>query len=173
MTSLKDINDIHNGLLLYKPVEWAFDSGKLCIGVKSKDDMIFHFLDENLSNVKIADKAAEIRVGKQKKQSKKIKVDLEGSHVEIKGHFGIEKDLHTTFGDLDGSQVKFPKGVTMRPSKRLLALHAAKAIFESKQFISIEFDISDDELANREVKSLLYVKHQGVSVSYPFMEYRF
>ena len=41
LSSFTDIHDVHNGLLLYKPVEWAFDQAKLCIQVNKTGAMTF------------------------------------------------------------------------------------------------------------------------------------
>jgi hypothetical protein len=56
-TTLKNINDMCNGLLLYKPFEWAFDWAKICIEVMHDYPMRFHLLDPGLEDIMLADKA--------------------------------------------------------------------------------------------------------------------
>jgi len=111
LSSFADINDTSNGLLLYKPVEWAFDRAKLCIEINNMDTMAFHLLDQGIRDVKLTDQATTLRKGAKHER-------------EL---VGIEIDLQTKFGDLDGQKVQFPPDSTMRPSRRLLALHAYAA----------------------------------------------
>ena len=56
--SLSVTNDPRNGLMLYKPVECAFDRAQLCIDVEStegQDLFKFRLLDESLRNKKLID----------------------------------------------------------------------------------------------------------------------
>jgi hypothetical protein len=52
---------MHNGLLLYKPVKWAFDWAKICVEVKPGDPMTFCLLDQDLCDIQLAEKACELR----------------------------------------------------------------------------------------------------------------
>jgi hypothetical protein len=110
---IKDVNDVRNGLFLYKPVEWAFDRAKIFIEMNETvtGSMLFRLLDQDLRDVKLADKASELRMeGKRERPP-----------------VGREASLQTTFGDLDGQNLHFPPNSDMRPSKRLLAIHAYAA----------------------------------------------
>jgi hypothetical protein len=107
-TSLVNIDDVHNGLMLYMPVAWAFDRGKLCIQVDSMGRMSFHLFDDDLRDISLASKARLLQIPPQ-------------STDEVNG------ELDFTFGDLEGKEVQFPAGSTMWPSKQLLALHAYAA----------------------------------------------
>jgi len=133
----EDINGVQNGLLLYKPVESIFDEGRICIEVDNTGEMKFYLLDQSIRNRKLVDFAYELRQG--------------NNHED--GYAEGEAAIDTTFGDLDGDRVKFPSGSTMRPAKRLLAVHAitawAKHCEKSNARIRIpEFDTSDDEMTN-------------------------
>jgi hypothetical protein len=112
-TTLTNINNIHNGLLLYKPVEWAFDQAKLYIEVNSKKDMemTFHLLNQDLYDIQLTDKSCEIQC----------------NHGYGNGHLEAEYNLEMTFGNLNGQLLKFSMSVTMWPSKQLLGLHANAA----------------------------------------------
>jgi hypothetical protein len=44
-TSSANIDDVRNGLMLYEPVAWAFNRGKLCNQVDSVGRMSFHLFD--------------------------------------------------------------------------------------------------------------------------------
>jgi len=76
-----DIDNVHNGLLLYKPVE-CMDRGKIYVGVDPMGSMRFHLLDHAVALRQIQQPGAVA--------------------------FGTEVDLEVTFGDLDGQEVHFP-----------------------------------------------------------------
>ena len=143
-TSLKNIDDARNGLLLYKPVEWAFNRGKLCIEVNSEGQMTFLLLDDSLRDVKLVGKACQLREERR-----------HGNRP-----FGIENNIQSTFGDLDGQQVHFPKGTSMRPSKRLLGLHAVASWMATRhlkpdcKIPMPSYNASDDEAAMRSIKNI-------------------
>jgi HNH endonuclease len=114
-TSLTDINDVSNALLLYKPVEDAFDRARLCIYADA-GSMRFCLLDKALQTTKLVDRAVALR--------KAAKLDIPLTPVEMA--------LEATFGDLDGRELFFPEGCSKRPSKRLLTLHARAALLFAK-----------------------------------------
>ena len=162
-TSLTDINDPCNGLLLYKPVEWAFDRAKICVEVKSRDEMTFRLLDQDLRGILLADKACHLRDQRG------------GGNQRLKE----EENLRMTFGDLDGQPLKFPEGTVMRPSKRMLGLHAVRARGTAQvrapqhPIPEVAYDTSDDETTKKAITILQWrqgVEHGGpVSVSHrPF-----
>jgi hypothetical protein len=137
VTSLTDINHVRNALLLYKPVEEAFDRARLCIEVKGQT-MRFRLLDEVLRTTKLTDRAVILR------KAAKLEIPLTPAEMALK----------TTFGDLDGRELFFPQGCSHRPSKRLLALHGraallfARANYEvpetSVPYLDQDMNVSDD-----------------------------
>lgn len=162
-TSMTNINDPCNGLLLYKPVEWAFDRAKICVEVKSGDKMTFRLLDEDLRDTLLVDKACHLRD------------ERGGGNQPPKG----EENLRMTFGDLDEQPLKFPEGTVMRPSKRLLGLHAASARKTAqareplRRIKEVAYDTSDDETTKNAITILQWRKEVAlggpVSVSHlPF-----
>jgi hypothetical protein len=150
-TNLTDINDVRNGLLLYKPVEWAFDRAKLCIETNSKGEMTFRLLDPTLHGTKLVDQACLLR---------------DEAHRGNKPSES-EKGLHVTFGDLHGQPVKFPEGVETRPSKRLLALHAIAAQLAARKMdphdksSDMLFDTSGDLTTLKAIKAIQITKWQA------------
>ena len=106
-STMTDINDAHNGLLLYKPVEWAFDRAKLFVEIIN-GKMTFRLIDQELENIKLVDKAIELQAqnGRPGACSRK------------------EVALKITFGDLDRAVLSFLSNCTMWPSKRMLLMHA-------------------------------------------------
>jgi hypothetical protein len=143
-TTLTNIDDVRNGLLLYKPVEWAFDRAKMCVEVKPPNEMTFLLLDEDLRNVELADKACELRRNSGRGDLRNIE----------------EVELHTTFGDLDRQPLKFPHGVVMRPLKRLLGWHAVAARWTAQansphDIGDVACDTSGDETTERSIRNCL------------------
>ena len=56
VVGLADINDVGNGLPLWKPIEWAFDTSRLCIIYDKRiDRFIAHVLDPSIMNTRLAD----------------------------------------------------------------------------------------------------------------------
>ena len=114
-TALEDIHDVHNGVMLYGPVQWAFNRAKICIEVNTAGRMIFRLLDHSLYDVGLVDKACELRR------------ELGRDHQPI----GKEANLQMTFGDLNGREMQFPDHSTTRPLKQLLGLHSFAAWVEA------------------------------------------
>ena len=149
-TLLNNIDDMGNGLLLYRPVEKAFDAAKLCIEVNPKGKMTFRLFDEDLRDIELAEYARQLREA------------TGGGDRRLEA----EEDLHITFGDLDGEELHFPDGIEMRPLKRLLALHAVaahwtardNALTSGRQISDVQFDVSDDENAEATIKNLSILK---------------
>lgn len=50
-TSLNNIDDVDNSLMLYQPVAWAFNRAKLCIQVDSAGVMLFHLFHAELRDI--------------------------------------------------------------------------------------------------------------------------
>jgi hypothetical protein len=140
---LPDINDVQNGLLLYKPVEWAFDRAKICVEVKPGNPMTFRLLDQDLRDVQLTKKACELR----------------NTNDRGDQNFGKEKELTITFGDLDGAPLKFQDDAVMRPSKRFLGMHAifaqmtARRTNPSRAIADVEYDTSGDETVQQAVNN--------------------
>ena len=87
-----------NGLMLYKPVAWAFKQGKLCIEVDAQGRMSFRLFDHDLCYVSMASKACALQITPQSTD------EVIG---ELDPKFG---DFDPTFGDLNGKEVRFPEG---------------------------------------------------------------
>ena len=62
LTSPMNIDDVANGLMLYKPVAWAFKWGKLCIKVDAQGRMSFRLFDHDLCYVSMASKARALQI---------------------------------------------------------------------------------------------------------------
>jgi hypothetical protein len=125
-TSSTKMDDASNSLMLYRPVAWAFNRGKLCINVDSVGRMSFHLFDGSLRDINLASKARSLEI------PPRLADEVVGGETKLDLTFGGISALTfgpdaLTFGDLDGQEVHFPVGSKMRPSKRLLALHGYAA----------------------------------------------
>ena len=63
LADVDDVDDARNGLLLYKPLEWAFDTSRLVfIWDGARGSFVAHVLDPNILAVRLVDKAqAELK----------------------------------------------------------------------------------------------------------------
>lgn len=126
-------NDPRNGLILYKPVELAFDRAQVCIDVKVStsgqlDLFTFRLLDESLRHQDLGEYAKE-----------------------LPGAPSIQQiSFNTTFGDLDKQKLHWPPTSQFRPSRRLLALHAFIAVHKARDWYGYKetqpfpYDVSGD-----------------------------
>lgn len=152
----RDINDVQNGLLLYKPVEWAFNRAKMCIEVDDMGRMTFCLLDYDLYNVKFIDKDAEL-------QSERP--TFGGTTVQM------------TFGDLDKQEVWFPERSATRPSHQLLGLHAitawvgAQRNMPNSEIIVPECNVLDAGMTTSSFNRLILAWANGVAEASDFLGY--
>lgn len=58
LANVDDVEDVRNGLLLYKPLQWAFDTSRLVfVWDGSRDAFVAHVLDADILQVRLAEKA--------------------------------------------------------------------------------------------------------------------
>ena len=136
---LKEINDVKNLLLLFKPIEVAFDEGRICF---LWDDVASQF------TMKVLDPAIKT----------KTVLDLARRHFDYSETIP-NPILYTTFETLEGSALNTGE---VLPLKRCLAFHASRARFEAihihQWFTPEDFIIPNDAwspniLENPELKS--------------------
>ena len=108
LLGFEDVNDTRNGLPLWKPLEWAFDSSRLCFTYnKYTDQFIANVLDPNILARKMSD------VGRHK---------MGPEWMEPPHHL---KNL--TFRDIDQQPLEFAPNLLQRPLKRVLNFQARQA----------------------------------------------
>jgi hypothetical protein len=63
LADVDDVDNVRNGLLLYKPLEWAFDTSRLVfVWDGARSSFVAHVLDPNILDVRLVDKAqAELK----------------------------------------------------------------------------------------------------------------
>jgi hypothetical protein len=139
--NLKEINDVKNLLLLFKPIEVAFDEGRICF---LWDDSTNHF------KMKVLD--PEIR--------SKTVLDLASKQFPNYSYTSVTSVLlNRNFAALEGSPLNTGN---VLPLKRCLAFHASRARYEAihirkwikaEEFIIPEDAWSPNILENPELKS--------------------
>ena len=88
-------------------MELVLDRALLCVLITG-GELRFQLFCQELEDTKLVDQAVELRC-----------LSRHPSTLTRE-----EANIQTTFGDLDGKPVVFPPGSTMRPSRRVLLLHA-------------------------------------------------
>ena len=104
LADVDDVDDVRNGLLLYKPIEWAFDTSRLVfVWDGGRGSFVAHVLDPNILDVQLVDKA----------------------QAELKERYktGDEAILgDRCFRDVQGSALVLP--LAFSPWRRCLCFHA-------------------------------------------------
>lgn len=119
---IENIDSTRNGLLLFQPIEKAFDRSQLCF-LKSPNDDSFYLklLDPRIRNISLLDQCLPfISVKECINYGKSIE-----EVISLLKKCLTFEDRLITFGDLEGREIKC-YGIT-RPYKRCLNFHASRA----------------------------------------------
>ncbi len=108
LLGFEDVNDVRNGLPLWKPLEWAFDTSRLC------------FMFDNLSDKFIA-KITDPSILSEKL----VEIGQENMGTDWKSPPYHLKNL--TFQHIDNSALEFDPRRPLRPYKRVLNFQARQA----------------------------------------------
>eukprot|EP00274_Cyanoptyche_gloeocystis_P008281 CAMPEP_0196653974 /NCGR_PEP_ID=MMETSP1086-20130531/3647_1 /TAXON_ID=77921 /ORGANISM="Cyanoptyche gloeocystis , Strain SAG4.97" /LENGTH=291 /DNA_ID=CAMNT_0041985453 /DNA_START=63 /DNA_END=938 /DNA_ORIENTATION=- len=130
LLGFNDIDDPRNGLLLFKPFEYAFDRSQICFTFNSESQLfIMKILDSSIKDKVLVDNLFSL--GFDTNDAESISV--------LRQCLGFR-----TFGDFDGSALLF-SGLT-RPFKRALCFHAhrsRKFAVESGWLSNSDFEFED------------------------------
>jgi len=122
-----DYKNVRNKLLLFHPIEKAFDQRRLCFveNPLQKDQIFCKILDPSLATVKLQDR-------------------LEGLPPAVQADFsGSQAVRDTTFGDINGKPLLHPIGRS--PYMRLLDAHSRMSHQKARQ----DGWITEEEASNR------------------------
>ena len=114
LLDIDSVDDARNGLLLYKPLKWAFDTGRLMV-VAESGEFIVRLLDPAIREVALHAKATQL---------------LHKSEVEQATLLGtLTRDYplpeeHSTFGALHDARARLVLPCGLRPWRRCLCFHA-------------------------------------------------
>ncbi|KAA6426318.1 MAG: hypothetical protein FRX49_03429 [Trebouxia sp. A1-2] len=108
LLGFENINDVKNGLPLWKPLEWAFDTSRLCFTFdKNSEKFIAKIMDSSILTKKLVD------IGQEKMGS-----DWKSPPYPLQ---------KLTFQDIDNRPLEFEPGRPLRPYKRVLNFQARQA----------------------------------------------
>ncbi len=114
LLGIENINSSRNGLLLFCPIEKAFDRSALCFLKADNDDAFYlKLLDPNIRDITLLDACKKYVVD-----------DMDEVLATLKDRLTVDGRL-LTFGDIEGRPL-ICKGKT-RPYKRCLNFHASRA----------------------------------------------
>ena len=100
LLGFKDINDVKNGLPLWQPIEWAFDTSRWCFTFdKTFNKFIAKFIDPSILTKKLVD------IGQEK-----MGTDWMWPPFPLK---------NLTFQDIDSRALEFDPGRPLLPYKRV------------------------------------------------------
>ncbi|CAL8463682.1 g3216 [Coccomyxa elongata] len=122
---LEDIDDVGNGLLMWKPIEHAFNTSALCfVHDKGMDRFVAHVLDLSLLDVSLSARGAKL-------MGASWVASPPGSRA-----------ASLTYRDIDGEALRFPPNCLQRPLKRVLCYqaHLAKKEASKQGWRQLEFE---------------------------------
>jgi len=112
VVGLQDIDDVRNGLPMFKPIEWAFDSSRLCFYIPDGEQKLtVKLLDKSIAGLRLYEKGEKL-CGAQWSPHQPRNLS------------------NMTFQQLDGRHLTFDSSdlfALNRPCKRILCLHAKAA----------------------------------------------
>jgi hypothetical protein len=109
---IDDVDDIRNGLLLYKPLHWAFDSGRIAF-VLVGGAFVVRLLDFNIRGLSLHAKAAQLLCKLPEQQAQQL--------AKLERDWPLPEAL-STFGALHDARLALPAGFC--PWRRCLCFHA-------------------------------------------------
>ena len=147
LADVTDIEDVRNGLLLYKPLEWAFDTSRLAfVWEPASGRFVAHLLDRSIAHQLLVTRAKELLKERFRENG--------GDALALAGR---------SFGDVHGTALMLPPGFS--PLRRCLCFHAHLAREEAlrKAWISsaAEFTFVDFWSNEGDEKVLAWLRVQN------------
>ncbi|KAG2766561.1 hypothetical protein Pcac1_g22129 [Phytophthora cactorum] len=140
---IADIDDVRNGLLLFKPIESAFDDLDIAFLVDKEDQFTLKLFNPDFKSKLLVDSLTQKQWDALGGES--IPTDWETSTSPVYAPYAPEFNVLTTFGELDGKPLRFPSGSTLRPFRRCLyhqaQLARTKALVQG--WVSEDYNFDD------------------------------
>jgi hypothetical protein len=111
---IDDVDDIRNGLLLYKPLEWAFDTGRLTF-VLDAGAFIVRVLDPSIRELSLHAKAAQLLCKSPEQRAQQL--------ATLQRDWPLPEAL-STFGALHDAPARLALPTGFCPWRRCLCFHA-------------------------------------------------
>ncbi|KAL3674322.1 hypothetical protein V7S43_000277 [Phytophthora oleae] len=165
---IADIDDVRNGLLLFKPIKSAFDDLDIAFLVDKEDQFILTLFNPDIKSELLVDSLTQKQWDALGGES--IPTDWETSTGPVYAPYAPEFNVLTTFGELNGKPLRFPSGSTLRPFRRCLyhqaQLARAKAIIQGWVSEDYNFDdFSSEGFTLEEKMKLLFTSNLLISES--------
>ncbi len=138
MMQISDIDDMRNGLLLFKPLKYAFDHFQISFIRDDTNAFRLKLFDPSIRDIPLVDLAD--RNGNKVFSAEQTRMLLSSVSLSKKP---CRFNVTTTFGDVDGSALIFT-GLE-RPFYRCLNLQArvARMVALQKKWIDASYDFQD------------------------------
>ncbi|KUF93205.1 hypothetical protein AM588_10004107 [Phytophthora nicotianae] len=140
---IADIDDVRNGLLLFKPIESAFDDLDISFLVDKHDRFTLKIFNTDIKAHLLVDRLNKPQWEELGGES--LPTHWRTSTRPIYAPNAPEFDVLTTFGELDGKTLWFPSGSTLRPFRRCLYYQAqlARTRAITKGWVPNEYNFDD------------------------------
>ncbi len=134
---IDDVDDVRNGLLLYRPLEWAFDTGRL-VFVLDAGALVLRVLDPAIRELSLHAKAAQLLCKAPEQQAAEL------ATLESKWRL---PEARSTFGALHETRARLLPPAGVSPWRRCLCFHAHVARREAVRvgWIATEDDAPFDD----------------------------
>jgi hypothetical protein len=158
LMQIQNIDDPKNGMLMFKPLEYAFDHFQISF-IAEKDCSTFKLklFDQSIQNTLLMDFI------KDPNQRQVVMDAISLANLKKRCKF----DLETTFGDIDGKRVVF-SSLIKRPFNRCLNLQArlAHMIALKKGSIDASYQFNDFWSEGMSLEYKMEIFQQSISLNY-------
>ncbi|KAG2760382.1 hypothetical protein Pcac1_g27649 [Phytophthora cactorum] len=165
---IADIDDVRNGLLLFKPIESAFDDLDISFLVDKRDQFTLKMFNSDIKAHLLVDRLTQQQWDELGCGS--LPTHWRTSTSPIYAPNAPQFNVLTTFGELDGKTLRFPSGSTLRPFRRCLYHQAqlARTRAITQGWVPDEYnfdDFSSEGFALEEKMKLLFSSNLSTSGS--------
>ncbi|RAW39182.1 hypothetical protein PC110_g4582 [Phytophthora cactorum] len=165
---IADIDDVSNGLLLFKPIESAFDDLDISFLVDKRDQFTLKMFNSDIKAHLLVDRLTQQQWDELGCGS--LPTHWRTSTSPIYAPNAPQFNVLTTFGKLDGKTLRFPSGSTLRPFRRCLYHQAqlARTRAITQGWVPDEYnfdDFSSEGFALEEKMKLLFSSNLSTSGS--------
>ncbi|KAG3027331.1 hypothetical protein PC121_g24627 [Phytophthora cactorum] len=163
---IADIDDVSNGLLLFKPIESAFDDLDISFLVDKRDQFTLKMFNSDIKAHLLVDRLTQQQWDELGCGS--LPRHWRTSTSPIYAPNAPQFNVLTTFGKLDGKTLRFPSGSTLRPFRRCLYHQAqfARTRAITQGWVPDEYnfdDFSSEGFALEEKMKLLFSSNLSTS----------
>ena len=151
LLDIDSVDDARNGLLLYKPLEWAFNTGRLMV-VAESGEFIVRLLDPAIREVALHAKATQLLHKSGVEQA-----TLLGT---LTRDYPLPDEL-STFGALHDARARLVLPCGLRPWRRCLCFHAHVVRHQAvrMQWIATEDEAPFEDFWSEESDAMERVRH--------------